>query len=231
MKKLCLLFLVCALFTLEASQEVSKLTLNATATVWKPSDELQLKIGIVTLGETAGDALAENSAKMNAVLIELQRIGLTRDEYETHQFSIQPTYTPAPLHPPANWKPSINGYEVTNTLLVRTAQLDLAGRIIDAANAAGSNQISDIRFGLKNSREYWSEALTAAGRNAVRDAEAIAAATGVRLVRVLSISLNNTQVQGREIGMMCMARGAAATPIEAGDVSITANVSVVYEIF
>ncbi len=215
-----------------SSLEVPKLTLNASATIWKPADELQLKIGIVTLHTTAEQALFENSSKMNAVINHIEAAGLTKEDYETSNFSIHPTYTPTPHHPPHDWKPSINGYEVTNTLLIHTDKLNLIGKIIDLANGAGANQISDIRFGLKNPRQYWAEALSAAGSNAVHDAETIAASTGVRLVRVLSISLHNTQVHGRELSMACMAKacGAQPTPIEPSDVSIVAHVSVVYEI-
>ncbi len=231
MKKLICLLL--SVLSLSASNlEVPKLTLNANATIWKPADELQLKIGIVTLNATAEQALFENSMKMNTVVAFIEEAGLTKDDYETSHFSINPTYTPTPHHPPHDWKPSINGYEVTNTLLIHTDKLHLIGKIIDLANQAGANQISDIRFGLKNPRQYWAEALAAAGANAVHDAETIAASTGVRLVRVLSISLHNTQVNTRELNVG-MARACAArpdTPIEPSDVSLTATVSLVYEI-
>lgn len=212
-------------------QDVPKLTLSATATIHKPSDELQLKIGVVTLGLTAEEALHENSLKMTSVVRGLEALGLNKDDYETNQFSIHPTYTPYPKNPPPDWRQTINGYEVTNSLLIHTQKLNLAGAIIDSANKNGANSISDIRFGLHSSREYWSEALSAAGANAVCDAQAIAQATGVKLVRVLSINLNSTQVNSPRLDYACMAKcESASTPIEPGEVSITANITLVYEI-
>ncbi len=145
------------------SQDVPKLTLSASATIMKPSDELQLKIGVVTLGLTAEEALAENNYKMQGVVANLESLNLTKGDYETSHFSINPTYTPYPKNPPENWKPSINGYEVTNTILIHTPKLDMAGKIIDMSNRAGANSITDIKFGLRNSRDYWTEALAAAG--------------------------------------------------------------------
>lgn len=212
------------------AQEVPKLTLSASATIQKPSDELQLKIGVVTLGLTAEEALAENSRKMEAVLHSLVALGLEKEDYETSQFSIQPTYTPYPQNPPPNWRQTINGYEVTNSLLIHTQKLKMAGSIIDQANRNGANSISDIRFGLASSRDYWSEALAAAGSNAVSDAQAIAYATNVRLVRVLSIHLNSTQIKSPRLDYACVARCESATPIEPGEVAITANITLVYEI-
>lgn len=213
------------------NQDIPTLTLSASATIMKPSDELQLKIGVVTLGATAEQALAENSFKMQGVVANLETISLTKGDYETSHFSINPTYTPYPKNPPENWKPSINGYEVTNTILIHTPKLDMAGKIIDMANRAGANSITDIKFGLRNSREYWTEALAAAGSNAVKDAKAIAGATGVQLGRVLSITLNHTQVSSPHLNIASLAKAIDATPpIEPGEVSITANVTLIYEI-
>ncbi|MBX7066276.1 MAG: SIMPL domain-containing protein [Parachlamydiales bacterium] len=224
-----ILFALISTFSLFA-QDVPKLTLTASASIPKPADELQLKIGVVTYAETAEAALADNNSRMNRVFDDLMRAGLDRDDYETNQFSINPTYTPTPKDPPPHWKPSINGYEVRNTLQIHTPKLDMAGTIIDLANKAGANSITDIHFGLRNSRNYWTEALSAAGANAVSDAQAIANATGVRLIRVLNISLNHTQVKSPPLNF-CAARPADfSTPIEAGDVSIEASVTLIYEI-
>lgn len=227
-----IVFFIALLPSLYASgQEVPKLTLSSSATISKPADELRLKIGVVTHGKTAQAALAENSEKMRHVFEDLARIGMSEDDYETHQFNINPTYTPPPRDPPPYWTPSINGYEATNTIQIHTSKLDLAGAIIDVANSAGANTISDIHFTLSRPRNYWTEALTAAGHNAVSDAEAIAQATGVRLVRVLSISLNNTQVRSPHLNYLEFCKVAdASTPIEPGDVSIEASVTLVYEI-
>jgi len=225
------LFPICAVHA--ATHDVPQLTLSASATIWKPSNELQLKIGVVTLGVTAEEALNENSSKMQAVIHNLEAIGLDTDDYETSHFSINPTYTPYPKDPPPNWRQTINGYEVTNTILVRTPKLDMAGKIIDSANQAGANSITDICFSLRNARDYWSEALSAAGSNAVSDAQTIAKATGVRLARVLSITLNHTQISSPKLNLASMARedsAGNAPPIEPGEVSITANVTLIYEI-
>ncbi len=213
--------------------DVPKLTLSATGTIRKPADELQLKVGVITLGTTAQEALQENSGKMQEIVAKIEWAGLTKDDYETSQFAINPVYSPYPVNPPPNWKQTIIGYEVTNTILIHTEKLELIGRVIDLANKAGANSITDIKFGLRSSRDFWSEALTAAGVNAVSDAQAIARATGVRLVRVLSISLNQAQVKSPHLNIACLARAAscdAAPPIEAGEVAIEANVTVVYEI-
>ena len=214
-------------------QDVPKLTLSSSAKIQKPADELQLKIGVITRSVTAEEALEENSFKMRNVIDNLEAAGFNKDDYETSQFSINPTYTPYPKNPPTDWRQTINGYEVTNSILIHTDKLDMAGKIIDLSNKAGANSITDVKFGLRYARDYWTEALEAAGSNAIKDAKAIAKATGVQLVRVLSISLNNTQVRSPQVNLECFAKAGAsemAPPIEPGEVSIEANISLVYEI-
>lgn len=216
-----------------AGMKSPKLTLGSHATIRKPSDELLLKIAVVNIGDTAEETLAENSVKMQAVIENLEAAGLTKSDYETGQFTIHPTYTPYPQYPPHDWKQSINGYEVTHSISIHTDKLDMAGKIIDLANKAGANSISDIRFSLREPHLYWNEALTAAATNAVSDAAALAAATGVKLGRVLSITLDNAQLQSPHINAAYLSKAMAAEvapPIEPGDVMITAHVTLIYEI-
>lgn len=213
--------------------DVPHITLNASANIKKPADELQFKIACVSHSEDAETALEKNSQHMHEIIYQLKSLGLDSDEYETAQFSINPTYTPYPQHPPANWRPSINGYEVNNTIFVHTTQLEIVGSIIDAATKAGASSITDIRFGLKDPRQYYNEALSLAGANAIKDAQVIAKATGVKLKRVLSINLSQMRVNSPQVHMACFAKAAnmdQAPPIEAGDLSIEAHVNLVYEI-
>jgi uncharacterized protein len=237
-KKQISLFILCLAAAIPADNyantpECPKLKLSAQATICKPSDELQLNVAVINHGVTAEAALAENSAKMDKVILSLEGAGLTSKEYETGKFTIHPTYTPYPKEPPPNWQPSINGYEVTNSIIIYTDKLDMAGKIIDVANKAGANSISDIRFGLHNPRDYWSEALGAAASNAINDAQVIAAAARVQLVRILSITLDNTHVVSPQVNASYLAKAMvadSAPPIEPGEVSITANVTLIYEI-
>jgi uncharacterized protein YggE len=231
---------ILALLTLMSSSclfgaltDVPHMTLSASASLKKPADELQLKIAVITHSENADEALEKNSSHMRQIIDSIQELGLYPDEYETAQFSINPTYTPYPTNPPANWRPSINGYEVNNTIFVHTCQLDLIGSVIDVATKSGASSISDIRFGLKDPRQYYSEALTLAGKRAVHEAQIMAAATGVKLKRVLSINMTQMRVNSPQVPMACFVKAAcndAAPPIEAGDLSIEAHVNLIYEI-
>lgn len=217
----------------EETHDPAKLSLSAQATISKPADELQLSVGIVTLGDTAEKTLTENSAIIQRVIDALQKAGLSDGEYKTGRFSIHPTYTHYPKDPPENWKPSIIGYEVSNLLLIKTGKLDLAGKLIDAASKAGANSVENIHFNLRDPRIHWDEAISLATQHAISDAQVIANAAKIQLGRLLSISLDaagNVTPRFNNVYFAKAAPETALPPIEAGDVDVSASVSISYEI-
>lgn len=218
--------------TFESSPNIPKISLSAQATIHKPADELQMSIGVTNLGENAETVLSINNTKMLAVIAGLEALGLTKGEYQTGRFTIHPTYTPYPKNPPDNWKPSINGYEVNNSIIIKTDKLDMAGKLIDAAYKAGANSIENIHFNLHEPRQFWNEAISMATTNAINDAKVIASAAGVNLGRLLSINLDNSNTIVPRANNVYFAKIASSDvpPIEAGDVTITANVTIIYEI-
>ena len=214
---------------------VPVLTVRGDAQLEKPADELRIRVAVVTESDEAPAALRENSRQMNDVIDALKKTGLTDKEYQTSQFQIQPVYSRRPRQADATWKPKIIGYRVSNSLNVKTKKLELAGELIQAANEAGANSIDSISFGLADPRTHRVEAIRAATANALTDARTLADAASLRLVRVLSITLDQAaapqpipMIQRMSAGM-AMAE-AAPPPIQPGDVTVRANVTVVYEI-
>ncbi|NGX43372.1 MAG: 26 kDa periplasmic immunogenic protein [Chlamydiae bacterium] len=217
----------------EASEtKAPTLAVKGQATIRKPADEISLNIGVVSQGETAEEALKENSAKMQRVLESIVIAGLQGDEYKTGRFSIHPIYSQRPQSPPPNWQAQIIGYEVTNSIAIQTDKVKLTGEIIDQATQAGANSVGNIRFGLKEPRAFRSEAIKIATQNAITDAEALSTAADVDLVRILSLSLDDAQAISPSPRGQFYAKAMATegVPIEAGDIEIIATVTVVYEV-
>lgn len=219
---------------ISVEEYIPQLAVRGSAELEKPADELQISIGVVTEHADATEAMSSNSTQMQDVVKALEKVGLTKEEYETGRFRIQPRYAQRdPRRSDPDWSPRIVGYHVSNSVRVKTGKLDLAGQLIEAANKAGANSIDNISFGLADSRKYRAEAITDATTNAMNDAKALAEAAGLRLVRVLSISLDDSRPSPPipMHGRMAMESSAADTPpIAPGDVTVRATVNVVYEI-
>lgn len=210
---------------------IPKLTVSGTAVLHKPADQVSLTMSIITQGDTAEQALSKNNEKMNDLVTNLLSSGIEKGEYFTGQFSIQPVYSPYPKNPPPEWKPSIIGYEVTNSLTVRTQKMEHAPTIIDLSGKAGVNQISNLTFGIKEPQMYRSEAISQAACNALQDANTLALAANIKIVRVLDIRLDQPQAHPRPSqNIYYMAKAENAPFIEAPDVDLSANVSVTFEI-
>lgn len=211
------------------------LTVRGEAALQVPADQMRLTVGVVSHGATAEAALHDNTGKMGQVEKGLQRVGLSKEEYRTGFFQIEPQWEPRPSQAAWDWKPGIAGYIVHNSFKIVSRQLKMTGKIIEAAASAGANDIQALTFDLADPRHHRAEAIEQATANARADAATLAAAAGVELIRVLSLQLDSSPVTPMRVEMrpMVMAEGMAASvppPIAAGDVTVGAGVHLVYEI-
>jgi len=209
-----------------------KLVVSGSAILHKPADMVELSISVLTQADTVEAALSDNNVKMQQVVASLVKAGLEKGEYETGQFAIQPIYSPHPKNPSPDWKPAIIAYEVTNNLRVHTQKLEHAPTIIDIAGRSGANKISDITFGIKDPETYRGDAISQATKNALQDANALAEAANLQLVRVLDIKLEQPPQIFPKPGpnMMYMAKVESAPFIQSPDVDVNATVSITFEI-
>lgn len=205
------------------------LSVRGHATLSKPADELHISIGVVSQAKLAKAALDENSSQMNKLIASLKNKGLKESEYQTGRFSINPVYSRRPKNAEPDWSPEIVGFEVRNSLAIVTNKIDEAGNLIDLAAQAGANSIDSIQFRISNPQEHRDSLIRAATKNAIEDAKSLAEAAGVKLVRIHAISVDDAQTSPRQPYLM-KSMMAENTPIIAGDVEMSASVTVIYQI-
>ena len=102
--------------------------------------------------------------------------------------------------------------------------------IITAANGAGSDSTSGPTFEIAEESPYRTEAIGKAVADARSAAEAMAEAAKKRVGDVLNISTSNVTVPVYGRSMAFADAMKAAVPIETGQLEITANVTVVFEL-
>jgi uncharacterized protein YggE len=190
-------------------------------------DVADLNFAIETHAATATEASSRNAALAQKVVDALKAKLAGKGKVWTGGYSLTPDYEQGEHRT----KPTIVGYAAQNSITVETGAMDLLGSLIDSAVAAGANRINYLNFSLKDDVRARSQAIAAASRDAQTQAQALAAALGVKLKRVMKAT---TVSEVRPMPMMermgvAMA-GRAATPIEAGDVSVPATVTLTYEI-
>jgi len=192
-----------------------------SATIFFTPNQAQFTVGVVTQGATAQDAAQRNATLSTTVQNALKSALGTNGNIQTTSYYVEPRSSNAPT-------PVIVGYTATNTALVTTYDLSIIGSLIDTATQAGANNIGGVSFGLQNPDPYIQQALTAAAKQALARAGAIAAGVGGTAGKVVSA------VQGSSytpIAAPAPVAGAGdTTPIQSGSVSVSANVTVVVQL-
>src|SRR5262249_18047703 len=159
----------------------------------------------------------------------LKGAGIAEEDIQTSNFAVSPQYPP--YQPGQTTSPRITGYQVSNQVTARVKDLAKLGAILDTLVRAGSNQISGIAFDVNEPKSFLEEARKKAVAAARARAELFAAAAGVSLGRVVQISESGAIVAPMPALRYAAMDGAApSVPVAAGQQTLSANVSVTYEI-
>lgn len=211
------------------SQTKGKLIVTGRAEVKAQPDMAQFDVGVDTRAETLEEARAANAKAMEQVRERILAAGADEKSLRTKGFTVYPEW-----HYGRDGTTTLVGYRVTHTLQVTVDDLDLLGPMLDAAMKEGANQISGPTFGLKNPEALEVQALQQAVRKARVKADTLAEASGVSIKGVVEISEHVNTPVGGAIRATFMAADAvmesAATSISPGEVSVTATVTMTFEI-
>ena len=192
-------------------------------------DMAVINSGVLTEAPTARDALAKNNSAMSSVIDALKKAGIAEQDIQTSNFSVSPQYPP--YQPNQTQAPRISGYQVSNQVSVRVKNLAKLGAILDGLVQVGANQINGISFDIDQPKQLQNDARKLAVADARAKAELYAAAAHVSLGRVLQISEANIAVGPQPMAYaMDKVSAQREVPIAAGQQTLTANVSIVYEI-
>jgi len=187
-------------------------------------DSAQITAGVTITAATAAQALAANSSRMKTVFAALEKMGVPEKNIQTTNFFVSPQYTDGGN----NTARRLTGYQVNNDVTVRLSDVGKLGNALDALVAAGANQINGVSFSIQNSAPLLEKARVDAIADARARAETYAKAAGVSLGSILSINEGGVEAPPRP--MYRVAAMAADTRIAAGEQSVSADVSVVWEI-
>jgi uncharacterized protein YggE len=194
---------------------------SADAVVRVRPDLATLTLGVVTEAANAGDAADENARRASEVLQALARIGVTGKDVRTQTLALAPLYDNRP-----DQTPRVRAYRATNQVVVTTTDLARVGRILDEATRVGANAAGGLRLGLTDPGTAQTAAYRQATRDALTRATAMAEAIGKRITRVVEIRALETGGPTPVMGEMLRTTAAASTPIEPGEIAVSARVVV-----
>jgi uncharacterized protein YggE len=217
----CLLVAVTAL-TAQDWPKVQKVTAHGVAEVSARPDQVRIDVGVVTQAQSAQEAAAVNAKQVSAVIADLKKAIGADGEVQTVSYYVHPNYT----HPREGGTPRISGYTATNVVRVTSSDVANAGKLVDAATRTGANNVHGIEFSLKDESALRAKALAEAVKRARANADAMAAALGMKVSSVLLVEdgASPPPVQPLRRDMMMMQRAeAASTPVEPGTIKVRAE--------
>src|SRR5499427_3483576 len=208
---------------------VSSIRVTGDARVTAKPDRVQIDIGVTTRAAKSQDAASQNAQQVAAVLAGVRKAAGPAADLKTVSYALNPNYQ----YHPNGAEPTLEGYTAVNVVRATLDELAKMGAVIDAATQAGANHVQGIQFTLRDQDSVRAQALREAALRARGEADVLAAALGLKVLRVLTVEENSPRVAPIRVyggAPRAMAAAAPATPVEAGTLDVTAEVTLSVEV-
>lgn len=194
-------------------------------------DIAYLSIGVSTTADTAQEAQKGTAAKITKLNALFKTTwGIADKDIQSTQFYVQPNYTYSEKD-----GQKVKGYNAQHTLEVSYRDLTKVGQLLDAASAAGANNIGNVRFAIEDPSAFEAQAIEKAMQNADVKASAIAKASKRGLGQVVTVVQSDdgnhpvVYAEAASVQKMSMDNNAGSS-VEPGQVKVTTQLSVTYEL-
>jgi hypothetical protein len=208
------------------SPEVTGISVTGHGEVEAPPDTGFFDVGVQVSAPTVAAARDGAASAADRVISALKKDGVDAKDIQTQNFSISPEYD----YSKNSSRPTIVGYQVSNTVSVKVRKLDNFSKIVDDASAAGGDavRLSGIRFGIEDDKKLLDQARAAAMEDAKQKADQLARLGGVKLGPPQTISESQTTRPPQTFGVAEKGAGDVSipTPIEAGTGKVTVDLSI-----
>lgn len=213
--------------------EEGRITVLGHATVEVVPDFAAVRIGVSTKAAAAAAALAENSTSVARTIALARGLGIETRDIGTGTISLAQAFRT--VRGPAGSEQQPDGYAAQNVVTVKFADLGKLGEFLRGAVDGGANRIDGISFGLNDPGQADREANAAATRDALERAKTIAEVAGVGLGMIEHIAAppraEGPVPMARELrAMAAPAPRGRAVPVEAGTLSVSADVEIVWRL-
>lgn len=215
------------------------ITVTGKGSVEKSPDTAKVSFSVRSEKKSLKDAQNEVSGKIEAVKTALIAAGVEDKYIKTDSYTSYPQYdypqTPCYNGICKTTSPTLRGYEVSHSVTVSIKNLDAVESVLGILATNAVTDMNGPNFGFEDDKMVAREARDSAIADAKTEAEKLAQALGVKLVRIVSFSENGggypVPMYARDAVMMQSAKAEVSNPvIPVGAQKVESNVTVVYEI-
>ncbi len=223
----CLFLTAPALSASAAPGKPAKISVSGSGSVSMMPDQATIDASVVTNADASGQAMDENNRRYAAIVDAATHAGVARKDVTLSYYNVN--YVPKPAAPAMPQPYQRYGFTVDRSFQIVVRNMSHAGSVVDAVTRAGATNITGVRFGLSNPAAARAQAMQKAVADARAQAESLAKAAGLHLTRIASITTGG----GGPILPLAMKMNAAAAPMptefDSGNVTVTVNVSIVFD--
>ena len=226
MKKIFIVLIaaVLALASASAVAEKTELTVQGAGVVYVDADRATISIGVRETGEQVADVQAAVNGKMDSVIKALKDMGIADEDISTNAIGVYANYDYS-----TDVEQIVN-YTGYNSVYVTTSDVQNVGAYIDAAFAAGANNLDNVEFFASDTTEAGARAMEMAVENARSKAEVLAKAAGMRLGAIEEIKEGTADEYNMPVMYAKTEDAGAGTTVIASRQRVGAAVSVTFEL-
>ena len=221
-----------AVSQLKGAKPQNTISVSAEGKVTSIPDLAVINVGVTTSGNTADIAQTSATENTNRIIDFVKGKGIGKDDISTSQFSIYPTYDYT------NGRNTINGYQATQTIMVKVRGVDKDQKQLDTVlgglTGVGANTINGVQLTFDDPDNLRQEARKLAIKKATEKAKELAQVSGLTLGKVVSISEGGVSgypmPMAYGVGGGAMDMKSAVPDVEPGNQDISANMTVTFEV-
>lgn len=213
------------------AQDVSTRTINVSGSgqAYGTPDTAYVNLGVDIADADIGKALENANQTMNAITKALTDAGVDAKDIQTVNFNVYPEDKYDPQTGQATGE---RVYHVQNSVNVTVRDISKVGGVMQAGLGAGANTLNGLSFGISDMKTLEAEARKAAVADARDRAEQLAAAFGVQVGEVVSVSETFGSVPLFADFKLAQNEGfgGAAPSVSPGQLSVSVQVNVTFAV-
>ncbi|QQA44008.1 SIMPL domain-containing protein [Pelagovum pacificum] len=186
-------------------------------------DMAYISIGVREEREDADAAVEAMSAALAMVLDRLEAEGIPPADIRTGTLRLDPMMS----NGSSMSAPEVTGFVAYSSLEVAVRDLDRIGAVLDTVVQDGANSLDGLRFDLQDRSDALAEARQAAVADARDKAQLFASAAAVTLGDLVTLTEGGSSAPPMP---MMEARMMSDVPVAQGEMTISAQVSMVYAV-
>lgn len=215
-----------------AHEAVMGIVASGSGEVRVRPDSLRIIVGVEARAKTVEEVQRQANEQMQRVLVSQRALGIPDLQLQTSILSVLPVHATTPE---GVRTAEIVGYSASNGVSVTVRKAPFAkieryaSAILNAALVAGANVTGGLELFLDDPSSAQAEALAEAVEDARRHGEIMAKAAGVEITGIALVSEGEASMPLLRHASQYAAEaslGAPATPVEAGEIVVSSQVTV-----